>query len=334
MRVLAVEPGPNFSVQDVHKGWVGALRGLGVEVADFNLGPRLEFYSRAGVMADGEFRKFTDDDGAVTLAGKALAAACYEYWPDVLLVTSAFFTPPAVLDVVRSRGTKVVIVHTESPYEDDKQAERAQHADLNVLNDPTNIDRFERAMFIGHSYDPAIHRPVPANADYKSDFCFVGTGYPSRAAFFEQVDFDGADVLLAGNWNQLAAESPLRPYVAHPIEQCFANEDAPAVYCSSKVSANIYRRESQRPELAEGWACGPREIEMSACGLFWLRERRGENDDLFPMLPTFDGPEDFGDQLRWWLSHDDERTEAATAARAAVVDRTFENAAKRLLSAL
>ena len=41
-------------------------------------------------------------------------------------------------------------------------------------------------------------------------------------------------------------------------------------------------------------AMGPREIEMAACRLFFLRDPRPECDEVFPMLPAFDGPEDAG----------------------------------------
>jgi spore maturation protein CgeB len=52
------------------------------------------------------------------------------------------------------------------------------------------------------------------------------------------------------------------------------------------------------------------------------------------MLPTFAGPEDASEQLKWWLGHDDERRELALKAQAAVADRTFDNHAARLLRLL
>ena len=80
-----------------------------------------------------------------------------------------------------------------------------------------------------------------------------------------------------------------------------------------------------------GTPMGPREVELAACGSFFLREPRPEGDDLFPMLPTFTEPGDFGDQLRWWLSNEGPRLNAALAAQAAIADRTFTNTAARLL---
>jgi hypothetical protein len=168
-----------------------------------------------------------------------------------------------------------------------------------------------------------------------SDFCFVGTGFKSRVGFFEQMDFSGLDVLLAGTWPDLAEDSLLRKHMpGGETVQCTDNEETAAIYRSSKAGINFYRRESEPGHAGEGWAVGPREVEMAATGLFFLRDSRAEGDGLFPSLPVFAGPEDASEQLRWWLAHDREREKAAAAARAAVADRTFENHAKRLLKLL
>lgn len=333
MKVLAVRPGPHFSVLDVHNGWVKGLREHGCEVVDFNFDDQFEFFATA-VKKDnaGEFNLVFDVEQAAMLAGQGLEAACYEFWPDVVLVCSGFYIPPRAYALMRERGHKVVIVHTESPYEDDKQTARARFADLNIVNDPTNLGRFPAGtLYIPHAYDPEVHHPRDPEPELVSDFTFVGTGFPSRVEFFEAVDWTDIDVALAGNW-QGCPDSSLVKYVAHDLNECLPNEDAVRMYGSTKVSANLYRKEGTH--VGDGWAMGPREVELAACGTFFLREPRPEGDELFPMLPTFEGPEDFERQLRWWLAHDDARQEAADAARAAVADRTFAANAARLLDAL
>ncbi len=97
---------------------------------------------------------------------------------------------------------------------------------------------------------------------------------------------------------------------------------------------NIYRREAERPALAQGWSMGPREVELAATGTFFLTEARGENRAVLPMIPTFDSPADFEEQLRWWLAHDTERQAVADAARAAIAPRTFKANAAELLRTL
>lgn len=337
MRVLAARPGPNFSVQDVHDGWVWGLQQAGCEVVDYNHDARMEFYVRAALEKGGEYRPALDPQQALGMAMNSLHAACYQYGPDVLLVTSGFYFMAAALDVVRTRGTKVVLLHTESPYEDDLQLQRAAHADLNLINDPTNLDQFREVApthYIPHAYRPDRHFPRPGRTEHASDVCFVGTGFPSRIDFMEQVDWSGINVALAGHWQRLEAASPLLKFLAHDLTDCCDNTETALLYAATKLSFNLYRREAMRPELSAGWAMGPREVELAAMGVFYLRDPRGEADGLLPMLPTFAGPEDFGEQARWWLTHDDQRQATADKARAAVANRRFDLHAKQLLRLL
>lgn len=341
MNILIVHPGPQFSVADVYEGYAEAFAALGHQVRGFNLNDRLAFYTNLNV--DGAV---LETEQAISLVNKQLEAKCYEFWPDVIVVVSGFFIDRFTWDLWKTRPHHVVCLFTESPYEDDRQLTVAETAEPSVVvvNDPTHLDRYRqagvRSFYIPHSYRPTVHRPDPT-VERSVDFTFVGTGYPSRTEFFEQVPWGGLDVKLAGHWRSLGDQSPLRRFVAHDIEDCCDNADAIRLYQQTRVSANLYRAgrgfgtvEANRPDLAAGWAVGPREIELAATETFFLREARGEGDLLFPQLPTFTDPDEFGSLLRWWLAHDDERAEAAAQARAAVADRTFINHARRLLALL
>ncbi len=169
-----------------------------------------------------------------------------------------------------------------------------------------------------------------------SQFCFVGTGFPSRIAFLEAVDFTDIDVALGGMWQHLADDSPLRKFLAHDIGQCMDNTETVDAYRSTLMSANLYRREAAdgQPANIGGWAMGPREVELAATGCFFAREPRPEGDQVLSMLPTFDTPAELGDLIRYYLFHDDLRRLLADKARAAVAGRTFHTHAGTLLSML
>lgn len=334
MKFLVCHPGPQFSVHDVYVGWVEALRGLGQEVVEYNLHDRLTFYSsQLQEAGPGRFKRTLTDDQAKELAVNGLYATLYRVQPDVLLVVSGFYIPPDLLKLARQRGTAVVIVHTESPYEDERQLALAEHASMNLLNDPVNIDQYKAfgpVLYIPHAYRPQVHHPGDGSPE--RDFAFVGTAFGSRVEFFEAMDLAGLDVVLGGNWQFADQGSPLRALVAHDIGQCLDNADTAAVYRSARVGINFYRREAQRADLVTGWAMGPREVEMAACGLFFLRDPRGESDEVLWMLPTFGSPEEASQLLRWYLAHDKERAKLADQAREAIADRTFDHYAAALLS--
>lgn len=338
MRWVVCHPGPQFSVHDVYAGWVEALRGLGEHVVEFNLHDRLTFYDNAYFnVSEGKFRKAIPIDTAVELAVNGLYATLYKTRPHVLLVISAFLVPTELYDLARATGTRVVVLHTESPYEDTRQLDVAAHADLNLLNDPVSIDRYREvapAEYMPHAYRPSVHCPGPAEQDLTCDLAFVATGFESRIAFLEAMDLGGLDVLLAGNWQRLAEDSPLRKHVGHDISECLDNADGVRIYRSAKIGLNLYRRETEDGDSHDGWAMSPREVEMAACGLPFLRDPRGEGDEVLPMLPTFGSPEEASELAHRWVADDELRVEAGRLARQAVADRTFESNAARLLRLL
>lgn len=277
---------------------------------------------------------------AIRASMQGLSHACYAFWPDVVIFVSGFFVTGGEFELMRARNHKLVMVHTECPYQENEQLEKAQFMDLNLLNDPLNIERYEAhapAFYSPHAYRPELHRPRVGPVDPKlaSDMTFIGTAFQSRIKFFSDMDFKGIDFLLGGsNWDEdLDEGSPLRRYLGHTTG-CVDNDQAVSLYQNSKAGINLYRRESEDEHSGEGWAIGPREVEMAACNLFYLRDSRPEGDEVFPMLPTFDSPGDATEKLRWWLAHDREREAAAFAARAAIADRTFEANARRLLARL
>jgi spore maturation protein CgeB len=336
VRILVVHPGPSFSVADVYVGWVEALQDLGHHIIEFNLDDRLAFYDLAYLqVTDHQFRKALTAEVAIEHAVNGLYATLYKTIPDVLLVITGFLIPDHLLDMARRYGTKVVVLHTESPYEDDRQTAQAEHADLNLINDPTNIDRFPTGtIYMPHAYRPTLHRPSVPDPKLAADLAFVGTGFESRINLFEAMNLDGLDVLLAGNWQRLDIDSPLRQYVAHAESECLDNTETVRIYQSAQVGLNYYRREGDTDDDATGWAMGPREVEMAACGLFFIRDPRPEGDEVLSMLPTFTTPDDAADQIRWWLDHRTARQEAAYQARRIIAGRTFEANARTLLTHL
>lgn len=346
MRILVCHPGPDFSVHDVYAGWMEALNELGCEAVGYNLNDRLIFYSMA-LIDTGEkdetghpiVKSAMNQREAYLAALQGLSHACYTFWPDVILFISGFFLTKDLLGLLRARKHKIVILHTESPYQDEEQLVRGQMADLNLLNDPANLERWREvtaAGYMPHAYRPSVHHPRagPADPAKASDLCFIGTAFKSRIEFFTEMDLAGLDVLLGGNdWGAIPEDSLLAPFVGTGLgnPDCVNNDEAAELYRHARTGINFYRREAEEDWDGEGWAMGPREVEMAACNLWFARDPRGEGDQVFPMLPTFSSPEEAAGQIRWALSHDREREAAADQARMAAADRTFTNNAKQFL---
>lgn len=331
MKILVVRPGPQFSVEDVANGWIKGLKNVGHDVYEWDLGLRLEFFQQGFLAIKGS--EATMEEVALN-ATAMLEAACWEQQPDIVLIITGYYLPPQFYDLAR-RLHKVILMVTESPYEDDRHLLQAKHCDAVIVNDTRNLEKFNEicpTFYYGHGYDPEIHKPGPGSLELISEFCFVGTGFPERIEFLEKIDWSHLIARLAGNWQALDATSPLLQLVENDIADCIDNKDAVTLYQSSLVSANLYRK--QHTYSTDGHSCGPREIEMAACGLFFLRETRPESDSLFPMLPTFTTPQELQDGIHYWLNHPEERQKRAEKARLAVADRTFDLLAEAFTSDL
>lgn len=352
MRILMVHPGPDFSVADVYRGWYKALKALGHEVMSYNTNDRLTFYGRAQMEdASGELCSecgqyphrgaMSNNEQIMQMAMKGISEACYIFWPDVVFFVSAFYTTAATLQLIRMRGHKIVMLHTESPYQDDEQMLRGQFADLNLLNDSANLELWKQLPsvtdYMRHSYDPEFHYPADRSVTpYESDFSFVGTAFGSRQKFFHDMKLheSGLEVTFGGNgWEHVKPEyADILQYLGHRQDECVDNTETARIYRLSKMGINFYRQEGEEAHKGEGICMGPREIEMAACGLPFLRDHRPESDEVFgAILPAFTDAEDAVGMLKWYVKHDKSREEMALASRAAIADRTFDNAAVKAM---
>jgi spore maturation protein CgeB len=336
----------------VYRGWEKALKKLGHTVMSYNSNDRLAFYGHA-LMPDREQeacehgrlvtrQAVPSNEGIMTLAMDGLYKELYVFWPDVVFFVSGFYMTAPMLQVMRTRRHKIVILHTESPYQDDEQMMRGQFADLNLLNDPVNIaawrDMDIPVAYMPHAYDPDIHYPA-AKYSYEADFAFIGTMFRSRAEFFSKMEFTGLDVAFGGaGWDTGLDDypeliAPLLKYLGHPVGHCVGNDETARIYRSTKAGINFYRREGESSYKGDGWAMGPREVEMAACGLFFLRDLRPESDEVFGnILPSFSSPEEASDILRWWVKRDGLRELRARQAFERIAARTFDNHARKALT--
>lgn len=342
-KILVVHPGPDFSVADVYRGWIKQLRKQGHQIMEYNTNERLTFYGNA-VFENKEIEPCShgwrpvrgampDPEMIAQMATKGLFELCYLFWPDVIFFISAFFQTAQTLHILRQRGHKIVMLHTESPYQDDEQMQRGRFANLNLLNDPLNFEKWKAlgpVAYVPHSYDPEIHYP-PKDEPKSIDFSFVGTSFASRLKFFDGMNFDGIDTVFGGNgWDTVPPEyQHLWRYLGHKPEECVDNQETARIYRITRVGINVYRREGNGDYEGGGWAMGPREVEMAACGLFFLRDPRPESDEVFGgILPSISSPADAESKLRYYLKHEKARERRADQARRAVSDRTFEYQAK------
>lgn len=344
MRILFCKPAVDYSVSDVARGLRAALVRQGHEVRDYDMAKRLVYHARAM----GEVHAENIAAVSKQASENVLIEAMY-HKADLVVLVSALVYHPVAIALLRMGRVPTVVLHTESPYEDAAQLEwaGANPSALHCTHDAASARKLGW-FYVPHAYDPAIHRPchleefwqdphdtasrviVPNNdadaqSDKACDVLFVGTGWPERIAFLEQVDWTGIDLRLYGIWTQLRPDSPLRPFYR---EGLVPNEEAVALYRAAKINLNVHRADPTAESL------NPRGFELPACGAFTLTDRRREGVDLFgETMPVFDTPEELERMIRRYLADPEERTRLARAAFARVAPCTFDNRAVSLMSA-
>lgn len=337
--MLLLHPGASYSTHDVYVGLGRALKDAGVEVAEYALGQRMTY---AQSWLDGVWRKRGANPDEKPTWWDVLYWACRDARDmaeirdvDWVLAVSGMFLHPDALLSMRRAGLKTAVLFTESPYDDDKQAQMAELVDMCWTNERTSVRRLQphnaNASYLRAAYDPARHTPfaeVDTNVT-SHDVVFVGTGFRERVDLLGAVDWSGIDLGLYGVWNRAHMPHRLRPYVRGKV---VSNDHAAALYRQAKIGLNLYRHP---PEGMRAESMNPRAYELAACGVFQISDRRAEGiETLGWAAPTFRDADELQAHLTMYLDRPSHRRAHAIAARRSIQSHTFAARAAQVLADL
>ena len=322
MRILLVGAGASFSIKDVENGYLRALQQADVDVKVYLLDRRMTIAERwLNVLWRERGERPEDQPTVADVVYRASIEAlemALRFHVDWVLVISGMFFHPDVLVMLRRAGIRTAVLFTESPYDDEPQADMARLVDLCWTTERASVRRLSDASYVRHAYDPEVHRPVGEIPDGTPahDVVFVGTGFPERIELLDAVNWEGIDLGLYGNWMFLPEGHRLWSYVRGlgPVP----NETATALYRRAKIGLNLYRQAPRAESL------NPRAYELAACGVFSISDRRAEVMETFGYaVPTF--PDAVGLELliRDYLERDAERQRCALVAHRLIQPHTF-----------
>lgn len=330
----------------MYAGYARAFRALGHEVGEFNLHVRI---ARASEWLDWNWRKAGRPDDRPSAADTLYLAGCdvvnAALRGDVdwtLVFTGAYFHPDLFV-LLKRAGRRVALALTESPYEDDRQMRVVGLADVVFTNERTSVGRLRAAnpnvYYLPHAYDPIVHTPkAPALEPlvYEHDVVFVGTGFHERLEALAAVDWTGIDLGLYGTYELLGSRSKLRKYIRGGV---IDNVVTAALYRRAKIGLNLYRRSvsygRNAPRIDTAESVNPRAIELAACGVFTISDRRAEATEAFgDLVPTFDSPSDLEGLIRRWLADDAGRKHVAARLPDRVARSTFDHRAAQIAAFL
>lgn len=327
MRILFVHPAVSMSIADVARGYRSALERQGHDVADYSLMNRFAYHMKA---LPPEVQ-----NNAIVLSRVASENVVNEamyHRADRVIIVSGLNLHPIALWSLGKVGIPVNVVLTESPYDDDPQAQWADlshtdsKADISVFTNDAYSAQTRGWHFLPPSFDPAVHRPSPVIEEHACDVLMVGTGWPERQAFLEAVDWTGINLRLRGVWLTVDADSPLHKFYQPGV---VSNDYVASMYGSAKICINFHRK---HPHAVTP---GPRCYEIAACRGFQLSDPRPGLLDLFgDSVPTFNSPQELGNLIRFYLANEHKRRRLAMESWERVQSETFDHRAETMMATI
>lgn len=348
MKVLLLHPGANWSTADVEAGLRYGLKQHGVQVVPYRLDQRITFAQKWLHTMWRQKRKDQPDlpkprvQDVMYQAGVGALEMALRHGVDVVLVVSAMLLHPDVIVLMKRAGLRVVVLFTESPYDEEQELRIAAMVDGCWTNERSSLSKFlavnPRAGYLPHAWHPERHF-VAARAigDLPShDVVFVGSGFSERITWFNSIDWTGIDLGLYGVWKGLGLNKQVKAAVRG--EQV-SNDMAASLYRRAKVGLNLYRtskgfgRSVERIRYAE--SLSPRAYELAACGAFHLSESRAEVREVFgDLVPTFTTPHEAAALIRLWLADASGRARIAAALPACVAESSWTQRAATVIGDL
>jgi spore maturation protein CgeB len=264
-------------------------------------------------------------------AGVGALEMALRHQVDVVFIVSAMLFHPDVIVMMKRAGLKVVVLFTESPYDEEQELRIAGMVDGCWTNERVSLPKFRavnpNSGYLPHAWHPERHflssrqiGDLPAH-----DVVFVGSGFSERIKWFNAIDWTGIDLGLYGTWKGLGLNAQVKASVRG--EQ-ISNEMAASLYRRAKVGLNLYRSSRgwgrNAPSIIHAESLSPRAYELAACGAFHLSDHRAEVTEVFgDLVPTFTTPGEAERLIRQWLNDPEGRARVSSQLPACVAEKSW-----------
>jgi spore maturation protein CgeB len=348
MRILLCHPGASWSTADVYDGLLHGLRENGADVVTYRLDTRIEASHKALHWLWRTKKKEQPDLAkpntvdVIYHAGVGALEMALRHQADVVLVVSAMLLHPDVVIMMKRAGLRVVVLFTESPYDEEKEMAIAAMVDGCWTNERTCVPKFRainpNSGYLAHAWHPLKHfvsaRTIGELPEH--DVVFVGSGFSERVTWFNAIDWTGIDLGLYGTWKGLGLKKQVMSCVRGAQ---ITNEMAASLYRRAKVGLNLYRNRTgwtgKGARIHGAESLSPRAYELAACGSFHLSDYRAEVKEVFgDLVPTFTTPTEAAALIRLWLNQPEERARVAAQLPACVAESSWVERAKTVLGDL
>ena len=357
MKILVIHPGHGHSTSDVFNGVCAGLAWAGAEVVPFAWDRMLRPLTSLviGAVAGGAIPDEKAEQMhqfAAWLASADAIGEVIDHEVNAVLVVNGILFPPSRALQLKKIGIPVACYGTEAPYFERTEREILPCYTHWFTQERTAVARYADlgtpVTYLPMAYNLAAHQPGPVDADKRCDVTFVGGGFPERKRLLAGVDWRGIDHTIHGTlWGiDLASEVGKFDFSrgVRYTEGAIPNEVTAAWHRSARIALNMHRRMTyieqggQISDDARPESLGPRAYEIPAVGGFLLSDdERPEIIDVYgDSAATFRAWDsaDLERQIRYWLSHDDERERRRRAQIEAVAPHHWGARAQVILETI
>ncbi|MCY9668276.1 glycosyltransferase [Paenibacillus alginolyticus] len=264
-----------------------------------------------------------------------------ELQPNLVLVMNGLhiFPPDHSIhvDQVRLMGIRTAIWFADDPYFTDHTALLAPHYDYVFTHEMSCVPFYaevgcQQVYYLPLAVNTTVFKPLQVDPAYRSDICFIGSGFPNRIDLFNKLTpfLASKKVLLAGSlWDQLSQYELLK----HGIKlQWIPIEESVKYYSGAKIVINVHRLTyhetyNKNSRNLPGHSINPRTYEIAACGTLQITDYRYDLDQYYKPgldIETFLNADELIQKMHFYLRHEEERLRIAIRGlRRTVQEHTF-----------
>ncbi|MCL6456622.1 MAG: glycosyltransferase [Gorillibacterium sp.] len=269
-----------------------------------------------------------------------------ELRPDLVIVLNGIHAfGPELSKALQSTGVKTAVWFVDDPYFSDISGQIAPYFDyiftheLNAIPFYSNLG-CPRIYYLPLAASLGIFHPMHVSNDYKSDVCFIGTGFWNRIAFFDELIplLRGRRlVLIGGLWDRL---NHFNEVAANARLEGASIEESAYYYNGASIVLNMHRAadddaHNRNSSHLAAHSVNPRTFEIAACGTFQLTDVRDDLDTFYTPgldIETYQSPTELSQKIEYFLGHEEERQRLACGAmKRTLKDYTYRNRLERLL---
>lgn len=349
MTLLLIEPGASWATADVATGIRDGLESHGIKLVRYRLDERIDrstkwlYYNWRRTKKRNPSIEKPNTADVFYQAGIGALEMALRHNVTAVFVVSAMFLHPDVIVMMKRAGLRVVVLFTESPYDQEKELAIAKLVDGCWTNERSSVPAFQavnpNSGYLAHAWNPERHKVGPQAGDeavLAHDVVFVGSAFHERVEWLTAIDWTGIDLGLYGSWAPVSSRHPLRKFVRG---NQVTNVTAVALYRRAKVGLNLYRTSmgwgKKAPAIEHAESLNPRAYELAAVGAFHLSTYRAELPEVFgDLVPTMATPDETSQLLRQWLADADGRARVAAQLPACVAESSWVHRAAQVIGDL